>query len=179
MYILLWGLVKYECKYLCCTPLGWQGLNIWMCTLCSSRTDGSLARARHQRVTSDLCFHFFCILSASGKSTDDHSPPPLPVLWWASDRMFRYWGVWIEMPGGNDDGTRFLVGASWCHSVYSLALMWSARANSYWPTPCNLRCADLKKLFHRTNRWLAGLAGLACTSVADAKGSYLSSTWLM
>ena len=120
----------------------------------------------------------FCILSATGKSTDDHSLPPLPVLWWASDRMFRYWGVWIETPGGNDDGTRFLVGASWCHSVYSLALMWSARANSYWPTPCNLRCADLKKLFHRTNRWLAGLAGLACTSVADAKGAInLVSGW--
>ena len=57
---------KYECKYPCCTALGWQGLNIWMCTLCSSRTDGSLARARHQRVTSDPCFHFFAFYPHQG-----------------------------------------------------------------------------------------------------------------
>ena len=93
----------------------------------------------------------FCILSASGKSTN-HSQPPLPVLWWASDQMFRYFGVnWIEMRGGNDG---FLVGCSWCHSVnLLLALMWSALANSYWPAP---RCTlTWKKLFYHTNRWLS------------------------
>ena len=37
----------------------------------------------------------FCILSASGKSTN-HSRPPLPVLWWASDQMFWYLG-WIGL----------------------------------------------------------------------------------
>ena len=64
-------------------------------------------------------------------------------------------GVWIEMEGGND-GIRFLVGATWCHSVCLLAPMWSTLANSYWPAArcCNLRCAHLKKLFRHINRWL-------------------------
>ena len=30
---------------------------------------------------------------------------------------------------------------------------------------------QLEKLFFRSNRWLAALAGLACTSVAYAKGA--------
>ena len=102
----------------------------WHCvhsvTHCASLTHIGYLVVQHRRVISactasegDVWYllPLFCILSATGKSTDDHSLPPLPVLWWASDRMFRYWGVWIETPGGNDDGTRFLVGASWCHSV--------------------------------------------------------------
>ena len=84
---------KYECKYPCCTALGWQGLNIWMC---SSRTDGSLARARHQRVTSDPCFHFFCILSASGKST---RAPDQPQSATSSGALMSLWSNVLILGG--------------------------------------------------------------------------------
>ena len=109
----------------------------------------------------------FCILSASGKSTN-HSLPPLPVLWWASDRMFRYlgWG-WI--------GLR-------CQVATMDSLL--APVDATLSTRCRLWCGQplpiptdqqhaaiwLEKLFYQTNRWLSGLTGLACTSVADAKG---------
>ena len=147
--------------------------------MCSSRTDGSLARARHQRVTSDPCFHFFAFYPHQG------NPPTTTVR-----HLFRCFDEpLIECSDIGGFGPRCQVAmmmepdsslapADATLSSYSLALMWSARANSYWPAPCNLRCADLKKLFHRTNRWLAGLAGLACTSVADAKGAInLVSGW--
>ena len=138
------------------------------------RTDRSLARARQQRVTSDPCFHFFCILSASGKSTN-HSRPPLPVLWWASDQMFRYFG------GELDWDARW---QRWIPCWLQLMPLCQLAAGSDVVSPCQFLLtstalhSDLKKLFYHTNRWLSALAGLACTSVADAKGAInLVSGW--
>ena len=116
----------------------------------------------------------FCILSASGKSTN-HSRPPLPVLWWASDQMFRYFG------GELDWDARW---QRWIPCWLQLMPLCQLAAGSDVVSPCQFLLtstalhSDLKKLFYHTNRWLSALAGLACTSVPDAKGAInLVSGW--
>ena len=99
----------------------------------------------------------FCILSALDRSLvfyphqGNPSTTTVCLLFRCSDESLiecsDIGGLDRDARWQNDDGIGFLVGSDWCHSVYLLALMWSALANSDWPTPCNLRCADLKNCF--------------------------------